>query len=245
MPNWLSFRAAGSEEPPAGAPKKDDKVVEITPESLAKSMSDNKTELETKLTDLGSRIDNHPTLAAMKEFLDNQKTQRDAAARRQQEEQQNNNAQRFESMDQTTREYVDQTLGPIAQATLMQQGSELRRNIFEDAEAFPYYTGALKSKIDALLDAQPPSSRANPDIIRNVYKIVIYDNQKEIAENKFKSRFSSASESGTGTGGPNAGDKAALPVLTQQMKAVARSMGMSEAEYATSMKELVDAGEYA
>lgn len=239
MANWLDF---GKQKP---GENKDDKVLEITPESINKSITENKTELEGKLKDLGESINNHPTLKAMQDFLEEQKTAREAAIARQRQKQQEDENKNFEGMDQTTREYVDQTLRPIAQATLMQQGNEMRRNIFDDAEAFPYYTGTLKSKIDALLDAQPLEQRANPEIIRNVYKIVIYDNEKEIKEDKHKSRLSSASAAGTGTGMPGSGDKTAMPVLTDQMKSVAKAMGMSPEDYATSMKELQEAGEYA
>jgi hypothetical protein len=235
MPNWLDM----------GRQKKDeDAVPEITPQKLNETIAANKTELETKLTELGSRIEEHPTLKAMQEFLDNQKAIKAEAARKVQEQAQLNNDAQFENVDQTTREYIAQTMKPFAQATLMQQGSELRRSIFEDAEAFPYYTGALKAKIDALLDSQPVESRANPDIIRNVYKIVVFDSQKEIAEDKHKSRMSSASAAGNGTGAPNVNDKTGMPVLTQQMKSVAKSMGMTEQEYATAMKELQESGEY-
>lgn len=239
MPTWLEF---GKAKP---AENKDDKTPEITPESINKSITDNKTELEGKLAALGESINNHPTLLAMKDFLDGQKTASERAEAARAAAAANEGGKKFEGLDQTTREYVNETFRPIAQATLLNQGNEMRRTIFEDQEAFPYYTGVLKAKIDAMLDAQNLESRANPDVIRNVYKIVIYDNEKDIKEDKIKSRLSSASSSGTGTGAPGTGDKAAMPVLTDQMKSVARAMGMSDADYATSMKELQDAGQYA
>jgi len=239
MPNWLDF---GKPKP---GDNKDDKVIEITPESINKSINDNKTEFEKKLTDLGDSINNHPTLLAMKDFLDAQKTASEQAAARRAAESRQQGEKKFEGMDDTTREYVNETLRPIAQATLMQQGNEMRRSIFDDEEAFPFYTGGLKAKIDALLDAQPLEQRANPEIIRNVYKIVVFDNEKDIKENKIKSRLTSASNAGTGTGAPGSGDKTAMPVLTAQMQSVAKAMGMSDAEYAASMKELQDAGQYA
>jgi hypothetical protein len=247
MPNWLNLRGAGgSDAPPERqAANKDDKLNEITPESINKSLTETKTELEARFTALGESIDNHPTLKAMQTFLDEQKAAKDAAARRASDQSRQQNDQRFENVDQTTREYVNETMKPYAEAAIYQQGNEQRRTIFEDAEAFPYYTGTLKSKVDALLDAQPPVQRANPDVIRNVYKIVVFDHQKEISEDKIKSRLSSASTPTTGAGTSSAGDKGALPVLTQQMKSVARSMGMSEADYATAMKELQETGEYA
>lgn len=240
MANWLDF--SGRNKP---GENKDDKVIEITPESINKSLVDNKAELEGKLAELGESINNHPTLLAMKEFLDKQKTASDAAAQRQQQQQQTDHQKQYENVDDTTRSYINETLRPIAQATLMQQGNEMRRSIFDDEEAFPFYIGGLKAKIDALLDAQPLEQRANPEIIRNVYKIVVFDNDKDIKENKIKSRLASASNAGTGTGMSGTGDKAAMPVLTDQMKSVAKAMGMTDAEYATSMKELQDAGQYA
>jgi hypothetical protein len=247
MPNWLNLRGAGGgDETPERKPiNKDDKLNEITPESINKSLTDTKTDLEKKLADLGESINQHPTLLAMQEFLDGQKANKDAAARKAANDAANANNSRFENVDQTTREYVNETMKPYAEAAIYQQGNEQRRTIFEDAEAFPYYTGTLKSKVDALLDAQPPVQRANPDVIRNVYKIVVFDHQKEISEDKIKSRLSSASTPTTGAGTSSSGDKGALPVLTQQMKSVARSMGMSEADYATAMKELQETGEYA
>lgn len=246
MPNWLNLRGAGgSDTPPERKPETKEGVVEITPESINKSLTDTKTELEGRLTALGKSIDDHPTLKAMQIFLDEQKAAKDAIARRAAETNRQQNDQRFENVDQTTREYVNETMKPYAEAAIYQQGNEMRRTIFEDAEAFPYYIGTLKSKVDALLDAQPAVQRANPDVIRNVYKIVVFDHQKEITEDKIKSRLSSASSAGTGTGAPGTGDKGAMPVLTQQMKSVAKAMGMSEADYATAMKELQESGEYA
>lgn len=246
MPNWLNLRGAGGgENPPERKPNSQERVVEITPESIDKSLTATRTDLEKKLADLGESINQHPTLLAMQTFLDEQKANKDAAARRVAETNRQQNDQRFETVDQTTREFVTETMKPYAEAAIYQQGNEMRRTIFEDAEAFPYYTGTLKSKVDALLDAQPAVSRANPDVIRNVYKIVVFDHQKDISEDKIKSRLSSASTASTGVGVPGAGDKGAMPVLTQQMKSVAKSMGMSEADYATAMKELQETGEYA
>ena len=237
MANWLDFNKKPD--------NKDDKVTEITPESINKSLTDTKTELDKKLSDLGESINNHPTLLAMKEFLDSQKTAADDAAARAEAARQSNDGKKFDDMDQTTREYVDKTLRPIAQATLYQQGTEMRRNIFENEDEFPYYAGSIRAQVDEMLDKQPAEQRANPEIIRNVYKIVVYNNDKEIKDNKIKSRLSSSSSSGTGTGMSSDADKAAMPVLTDQMKKVARDMGMTDADYAKSMKELQEAGEYA
>lgn len=236
MPNWLQM----------GTTKKpDDGVVEITPQQLSETLTTTKTELETRLTNLGKSIEEHPTLLAMKKFLDDQQASREEAARRAAETQQQTTQQQFSEIDPTMRQYVDASLKPIADAAIWQQGNEIRRSIFDNAEAYPYYSGVLKDKIDTMLDAQPASQRANPDVIRNVYKIVSYDHQKEIDEGKHKSRMSSSSSSGTGTGAPGGNTKGELPVLTAQMKSVAKAMGMTEQDYATSMKELVDAGEYA
>lgn len=225
--------------------KKEDEVPEVTPKAISESLTKTKTELEAKFASLEGKIDNHPTLKAMDDFLKIEREKAEAAQAQRQQQVQQQSDQQFENMDQTTRAYIDRTMTPLATATLMQQGNEMRRNIFEDAEAFPYYSGVLKSKIDTMLDAQPPSQRANPEVIRNVYKIVIFDNDKEIKENKVKSRLSSASSSGTGNGMSGDADPKALPVLTDQMKRVAQGMGMTAEQYAGAMKELQDAGEYA
>lgn len=225
-------------------PAKPEGVVELTPEKINENVNAVKTDLEKKLTDLGESINNHPTLLAMKEFLDGQKSgedERAAAAARAAEEARNRG---FENLDPAARQYVDTQLQPIAKAALWQQGNEARRTIFEDQEAFPMYTGAIKAKVDEYLDKQSPEGRANPEVIRNVYKIVCHDNQAEINEGKHKSRLASAVNPGTGTGSQGTRDTNALPVLNAQEKQVARSMGMKEEEYAAAKKELEESGEY-
>lgn len=234
MPNWLNM----------GTPKKEDQVPEITPEKVNENINAVKTDLEARLAALGSSIEEHPTLKAMQSFLDEQRTLKENAERARLAEQQRNNVQQFENVDEATRGYIDSTIKPIADAALWQQGNELRRSIFDNVEQYPYYTGALKDEIDAMIDKQPATIRANADAIRNVYKIVVFDHQKEIEENKHKSRLSSASAAASGTGAPGTKAGGETPVLTLQMKHVAAKMGMSEAEYATAMKELQDAGEY-
>jgi hypothetical protein len=236
MPTWLNIGGKPVEN-------KDDKVTEITPESINKSLTETKTELETKLNALGSKIDEHPTLKAMQEFLDGQAAARQRAEQQRQQQQQTEHNKQFENVDDATRNYINETMRPLAVATLLQQGNEQRRQIFDNEEEFPYYTGPVRAKVDALLDAQSPEQRANPEVIRNAYKLVVFDHQKDISENKIKSRFASASSSGTGTGAPTGDGGSKTPILTQQMKEVAAKMGMKPEEYASAMQELQLTGE--
>jgi hypothetical protein len=236
MPNWLQMGGVKSKT-------EGDQVPEVTPETINKAITEQKTEFQTKLDALGSKIDEHPTLKAMQTFLDEQTAARQRVEQQRQQQQQTEHNKQFENVDDATRNYVSETLRPLAIATLLQQGNEQRRSIFDNEEEFPYYTGAVRGKIDALLDAQSPEQRANPEVIRNAYKLIVFDFQKDIAENKIKSRFSSASSSGTGTGAPAGDGGSKTPVLTQQMKEVAAKMGMKPEEYATAMQELQLTGE--
>jgi type II secretory pathway pseudopilin PulG len=240
MAKWLDF---------SGKPEKEG-VPEITPDSLKADITSTKTDLEKKLADLGDQINNHPALKAMQTFIDTQNAAEAARQQQQQSQQQQQQQQQvddqFKEVDATTQAYIQHTMKPFADNALYQQGSEMRRSIFEDQEAFPYYTGAIKAEIDAMLDKQPLATRANADAIRNTYAIICFNKQKEINENKHRSRMSSASSAGTGTGAPSGNaDPTALPTLTQDMQLVAKKMGMTNEQYAQAMKELQSTGEYA
>lgn len=236
MANWLNF---GEKKPES----KDDQLVELTPAKLKEQMENDKKELTQKIDGIATQITENPTMKAMQEFLDAQRAATERQQQQVQQQQQQNQNKQFENMDETTRQYIDHTLKPVNDSLLWQQGNELRRSIFDNVEVYPMYAGTIKDEVDQMLDKQPVNMRANADVIRNTYAIVCFNHQKEIAENKHKSRLASASTSGNGTGAPS-GKSANEPItLDANQKLAAARFGMSEADYAKSVQELQETGQ--
>ena len=118
-------------------------------------------------------------------------------------------------------------------AVLSIQADNVRREVFEDQEKFPYYQGDIKREVDALIASQPVTFRVNPANIQNCYDTVMGKHVNEIVEGKLKKRFASASgaaEPGkTGGGSTDDGPKGKVDAEIEKM---AKQFGMTGAEYA-------------
>jgi hypothetical protein len=128
---------------------------------------------------------------------------------------------------------------PANQALLQMRADSIRREVFEDSEKYPYYTGDLKSEIDRLLEGEPLANRNNRATVEHAYFSTVGRHQKEIAEGKLKSRFAS-SEGNRGTNGnvsttTTEADK--VKALDDDGKRVAKMLGFSEEEYAKMLHE--------
>ena len=130
-------------------------------------------------------------------------------------------------------------------AILKLNASNIRREVFEDANEFKYYHGDIKREVDTLIAGPKLQARNDPSVIKNCYLTVLGRQNDEIVEGKIKNRFAGS----TGTGGTSSGsagssgaadDKASIlrglendPMVLK----AARTLGMKPAEYAKMLDE--------
>lgn len=181
-------------------------------------------------------------------YVDEQKAEREAAAARARAEAQ------ARTSEQTDAELQNLILTDPAQAIkrgtqdqsmaiLMLRADQLKRDVFEDADRFPYYAGEVRSEIDKLLAGQSIQNRNDPSVIENCYYTVVGRHAEEAREGKLKSRFASASgargtaHGSAGAGAPTEGsDKLEI---NDDIRKAARITGMTPEDYA---KMLYDQG---
>lgn len=102
-----------------------------------------------------------------------------------------------------------------------------------------YYHGDIKKKVDEMIAGQPLSAQLDPSVIKNCFKLVMYDSQKDIADGKIKSRNSSATFQADGTGAHSGGGSGEKDeALTDEEKRAAKVFGMSEKDWSASKREI-------
>jgi hypothetical protein len=127
---------------------------------------------------------------------------------------------------------------PHANAILTLRADQIKREMFDDTEKYPYYVGDFKSEVDKLLDAQSVAARNDRSVIEHAYFSTLGRKSKELAEGKLKSRFAS-SESSRGTNGGNLSGKGneEPPVITDDVRRIAAMFGEKPEEYAKRLQE--------
>lgn len=124
-------------------------------------------------------------------------------------------------------------------ALLTLRADSIRRETFEDAEKFKYYTGDIKKEVDKMIANQTLAARNDPSIVENCYKVVLADHMPEILEGKIKSRFAGSESSGRGTSSGSAGGsgtKEPLPI-TDDVKKLAKQFGIKPEDYAEMLEK--------
>lgn len=159
-----------------------------------------------------------------------------AAARKAQEGQQSQTEEELNSLIITDPAKAI-SLGTRDQQTaiLMLRADTMKRDVFEDQEKFPYYTGEVKSEIDKLLSIQSIQARNDPSVIENCYYTVVGKKTEAIREGKLKSRFAaSGATRGTSSGAAGAGTAEETPKLeiNDDIRHAARIAGMTPEDYA-------------
>lgn len=102
-----------------------------------------------------------------------------------------------------------------------------------------YYYGDIKSKVDAMIDSQPMNQRIDPNMIRNAYKLVMYDHQQDITDGKIKARNTGAIFESNGTGGHSGTDKNdTAESWTSEEEFTASKMGINKTDWIKSRKEM-------
>ncbi|MDR3392435.1 MAG: hypothetical protein P4L77_11960 [Sulfuriferula sp.] len=122
-------------------------------------------------------------------------------------------------------------------AVLEVKADNARRELFEDAEKFPYYNGDIKRKVDSLLASQALQFRVNPANIENCYHTVLGKHTKELVEGKLKSRFAGGSgSSNAGNTGGAGDDGAPKGKVDDEIRKIAKQFGMSGEDYAKMLE---------
>lgn len=91
-------------------------------------------------------------------------------------------------------------------AIMTLRADNIKREVFEDAQKFKYYTGDIKREVDALIAGQVLAAKNDPSVVENCYHTVMGKHADEIAEGKIKNRFAGSESSSRGTSGGSAGD---------------------------------------
>jgi hypothetical protein len=132
-----------------------------------------------------------------------------AAAAKTSTESQSELEERIEALmlEGKTREAVALASQPVTNEVLLLRADRIKREVFEDAEKYPYYSGDIKKEVDALLENQPVAFRNNAQNVENCYHTILGKHTPELVEGKLKSRFAS-SEGGRGTSSGSAGSTA-------------------------------------
>jgi hypothetical protein len=222
---------------------------------MKKDSSDGKEQVEIKLDEdtqkkldaalgMGEEFKKITTmldgLKGIQAFVDESRAEKEAAAARARTEAQARNAsQTDEELQQLILTDPGAAIKKGTQdqsmAILMLRADQLKRDVFEDADKFPYYAGEVKSEIDRLLSGQTIQLRNDPSVIENCYYTVLGKHAEEAREGKLKSRFASSSGSrGTSSGNAGAGkdeDKEHLEI-NDDIRRAARIAGMKPEDYA-------------
>jgi hypothetical protein len=134
---------------------------------------------------------------------------------------------------------INKAITPQSQAILLLHAANMRRDVFENTEKFPYYSGEIKSEVDKLLAGQDPKAQIDMSVIENCYYTVLGKHGPEIAEGKLKSRFASASgNSGTSGGNMDKGGEGKVKLdINDDIKRAARITGVTPEAYAEMLVE--------
>lgn len=192
-----------------------------------------------KLTEKMGKVD------SIASFIEEMKQEREEAKRkeassRQREAQEESDSELSELILTDPKKAIERAVTPQSQAIIRLHASNVKREVFENMESFPYYTGDVKTEVDKLLAGQSLQAQADPSVVENCYFTVLGRKQKELAEGKLKSRFAS-SVGNNGTNGGNIGDgkgegKVKLDI-TDDIRKAAKFAGVTPEKYAEMLVE--------
>lgn len=164
-----------------------------------------------------------------------------AAARRKQEETSGTIEEQVEALmlEGRTKEAIALATQGQSAAIMSVRADQIKREVFDDAEKFPFYSGDIKREIDSLLEKQPLAFRNNPVNVENCYHTILGKHTPELLEGKLKNRFGgSSAKAGSGNAGDTgtgADDK--NKTIPDDVKKAAKLMGFKPEEYAKMLDE--------
>lgn len=137
-----------------------------------------------------------------------------------------------------TKRLIKQTTDNQGVALMSMRADALRRDVFEDTDRFPYYTGEIKSEIDKLLEGQTLQHRNDRGVVENAYYATLGRHQREMADGKLKSRFAaSEGNRGTASGNIKGTEEPAIKPLDEDGRKAAKILGFKEEDYAKMLHE--------
>jgi hypothetical protein len=214
-----------------GNAKDDLSSIEIKPDDIKDAI---KPHLDSMQTEINKSLDDR--FKPMNEFFAAQKREKDEAARKKAADD-----NKIDDTDYITdpEGTLNKRLEPILKSQAAMAAVIVKKETLGDLD---YYSSDsdFRRKVDELISAQPLQNQSNSAIIMNAYKSVYFDMRKEIEEGKIKSKLSAAS-SGTGGTGGHSGDRKDVDdtiTMSAEEKEYARKMGISEADWMKSKKEL-------
>ena len=123
-------------------------------------------------------------------------------------------------------------------AILTIRADQLKREVYEDQEKYPYYTGDIKAEIDKLLDAQTLQARNDRSVIEHAYLSTVGRHSRELLDGKLKSRYASPEGSRGTNGGSLGGGAASGPrTIEADERKAADLLGFDHAEYVKMLDE--------
>lgn len=133
---------------------------------------------------------------------------------------------------------IQQELSARDNAILLMNAQNIRREMFEDIEKFPFYTGEIKAEVDKLIGAEKPEAQNNRGLIEHAYYSVVGRKSKEIAEGTLKTRFATSEGSRGVTGSVKGSESERGPRrMNDDEKKVARILGFDETSYGKMLDE--------
>lgn len=216
--------------------EREEKEIELKPSKEITEKLSKIDGLETSISEVKSKFS---VLDRMDSFLQEQE-QAKAAARAEKAREMAKKA--TEGLQDTWLEdpqkAFDEASAPLKASIINAHSMNIRREVFEDAQEFEYYTGEFKKEVDNLIDnSLPAASKADPASIKNCYYLVLGKKQKEIREGKLKSKFASMSTSSAkGSEGPEGAKKEIQ--LTDEQKRAADKLGVPHDKYAANLGDL-------
>lgn len=219
---WLQGKVVSTEE---------EASVEFKPEEFeARVQKGVKEHLEAFSTKMAE------TLNPVAEFLRAQKADKDAAeatalaAKNKQEQSVDDND--FILDPQAAIRKMNQ---PVATLALQLAAKDMRREMLDGKD---YYHGEIKAKIDALLSKQNLNAQNDPSVIENAYKVVVFDNLKDINEGKIKTQTASYNMNGSSSQKSDNDSGEREEDMSAEEKKYASKLGISEADWKKSKREL-------
>lgn len=125
----------------------------------------------------------------------------------------------------------------LANVVMATRADQIKRELFDNADKFKYYQGDLKTEVDSLLEKQPLAFRQDPANIENVYNTIVGKHHGEIMEGKIKSRFAGGSGSSHTSGREGDLGDNTEPVVTDEVRKLAKTFNMKPEEYAKMLHE--------
>lgn len=216
---------------PESEKEEKDQEIELKPKDVKEKL-DKIDAMESKVAQID---DIKKGVDSMNAFIAQAKADRVAAQQRAEEAEA---AKRQKTEDENAPTFEDdpdgalsRRLDPILKQNYLLTAKQNIRDMVEGNQ-LEFYTGDIKAEVDKLVEAQ--AMRGVPvstEYIENAYYIAKGKREKDIAEDKIKSRFSAVSGPSSGTGGLESDPDKNKKTLSEEEKRYAAALGIKDEDY--------------